>query len=77
MASVQGYADYRRRQDRVIERARQCRNLEKNTEFLNSYHPVDLDHTLLYSARRSDRSVTEQFFAPGHTHTRERHEWDL
>jgi hypothetical protein len=32
---------------------------QKNTEFLNSYHPVDLNQTLLYTARRSNRSLTE------------------
>jgi hypothetical protein len=39
-------------------------DLQKNTEFLNSYHPVDLVRTLLYTARRSDLRLTEQFFAP-------------
>ena len=40
---------------------------QKNTEFLNSCHPVDLNQTLLYTARRPDRSLTEQFFAPRYT----------
>ena len=39
-------------------------DLQKNTEFLNSCHPVDLNRTLIYTARRSDRSLTEQFFDP-------------
>ena len=51
--------------------------LQKNTEFLNSYHPVDLNRTLIYTARRSDRKLTEQFFAPGHNHSWENPEWDL
>jgi len=39
-------------------------DLQENTEFLNSYHPVDLNRTLLYTAGRSDRRLTEQFFDP-------------
>jgi hypothetical protein len=41
----------------------------KNTEFLNSYHPVDLNQTLLYTARRSDRSLTVQFFVTRYINT--------
>jgi hypothetical protein len=41
-------------------------NPQKNTEFLNSCHPVDLNHTLLYTAGRPDRSLTVIFFAPRH-----------
>ncbi len=35
----------------------------KNAKFLNSCHPVDRRHTLLYTARGSDRSLTEKFGA--------------
>jgi len=42
---------------------------QKNTEFLNSCHPVDLNQTLIYTARRSDRRLTEQFFAPRYINT--------
>jgi len=43
--------------------------LQKNTEFLNSCHPVDLNQTLIYTARRLDRRLTEQFFAPRYINT--------
>jgi len=45
-------------------------DLQENTEFLNSYHPVDLNQTLLYTAGRSDlvslnNSLTRVISTPG------------